>query len=336
MSEEGLTYADSGVDIEQEDEAIGSIISTLKFKRTGLGAPYNLPGQFTGAVEFGDQVLSLCTDGVGSKILVADAMEKWDTLGIDCMAMNVNDMICIGAEPIAFVDYIAIERPNPEVMRQIGVGLDRAADLANVSIIGGETATLPGIVVGFDLAGTCMGFVAKDRIITGSNVVPGDVIIGLASSGVHSNGFSLVRKAMETSGSSYDDPLSGTDKTMGEALLEPTRIYVREIVPILEQFDIHGLVHITGGGLKNIARVNTNFGYTISDPMPVPRIFTVLQELGNISDFEMYRTFNMGMGLALIVPRNQADSVIKALRSEAKVVGEVVEGNGVKFKGMTF
>ena len=259
MSQQGLTYAESGVDIEKEDRAIGSLVSTLGYQRKGMGAPFNLPGSFTGGVEFGDHVLSLCTDGVGSKILIADELQKWDTLGIDCMAMNVNDMLCIGAEPIAFVDYIAIDGPDPAKMEQIGVGLNRAAELANVSIIGGETATLPELVNGFDLAGTCLGVVKKDRIITGKNVQPHDAIIGLSSSGVHSNGFSLVRKAVETAGVSYNDSFPDSDPaapSLGEVLLEPTRIYVREIMPLLEEFHIHGMAHITGGGIsENFYRV---------------------------------------------------------------------------------
>ena len=337
MASKGITYADSGVDIDKEDEAIGSLVRTLAFRREGMGAPFSLPGQFTGGVEFGDHVLSMCTDGVGSKILIADAVGKWDTLGIDCMAMNVNDMICIGAEPIAFVDYIAIDCPDPEKMKEVGKGLDRAAEMANVSIIGGETATLPGIVIGFDLAGTCLGVVRKDRIITGKNVKPGDVLIGLASSGVHSNGFSLVRKAVEHAGASYSDPFSSpSGDTLGEALLEPTRIYVRDILSILASFDIHGMAHVTGGGLKNIGRINPALGYIVDDSLPVLPVFDAIRDMGSIDDFEMYRTFNMGMGYVIVAPAEQADDIVAALDVESKIIGRVVEGTGVSFRGMTF
>jgi len=336
MKENGLTYAKSGVDIEKEDKAIASLVNSLMFRRTGMGETFDLPGQFTGGVEFGDNVLSLCTDGVGSKILVGDVMRKWDTLGIDCMAMNVNDMLCIGAEPIAFVDYIAIDKPDKEKMKQIGIGLNKAAELANVSIIGGETATLPEIVKGFDLAGTCLGVVRKDRIITGEQVRPGDTVIGFASSGVHSNGFSLIRKAIEKSGVSYMDQLSGSYRSLGHELLEPTRIYVREVLPLFDMFEIHGMAHITGGGLKNIGRINPRYGYIVNDPLPVPQIFEVIRNLGDINEYEMYRTFNMGMGFAIVAKSGQADDIIGAVSSDAKVVGHVVEGKDVHFQGMTF
>lgn len=343
MVQNGITYADSGVDIEKEDEAIGSLIRTLRFHRDGVGAPVSLPGHFTGGVEFGDHILSLCTDGVGSKILIANALGKWDTVGIDCMAMNVNDMICIGAEPLAFVDYIGIEQPDPIIMTEIGKGLDRAAQMANVSIVGGETATLPGIITGFDLAGTCLGVVRKDRIITGTKIRPGDVLIGLASSGIHSNGFSLVRKAVERAGYDYSDPFPGDvypGRTLGEVLLEPTRIYVRDVLPLLENFDIHGMAHITGGGLKNIGRLGAGVGYVIDDPLPILPIFGVVGDMGSISRYEMYRTFNMGMGFVLVAPPDQAQDILRALdrpeETVAKIVGRVIRGEGVAFDGMTF
>ncbi|MCK4613567.1 MAG: phosphoribosylformylglycinamidine cyclo-ligase [Thermoplasmata archaeon] len=336
MPGKGLTYSESGVDIEKEEKAVGSIVSSLVFKRTGIGAPYDLPGQFTGGVEFGDYVLSLCTDGVGSKILIADALRKWDTIGIDCMAMNVNDMLCIGAEPLAFVDYIAIEEPDPEKMEQIGRGLNKAAELANVSIIGGETATLPEIVNGLDLAGACLGVVKKDRIITGEKVRAGDAIIGLASSGLHSNGYTLARRAVEASGLGYTDPFPNLDRSIGKVMLEPTTIYVREIIPLLEEYDIHGMAHITGGGLKNIHRINPELGYEITDPLPVPMIFPFIQGLGGIEDYEMYRTFNMGMGFAIIAPEHEAEGITESLKTMAKIVGRVTEGKGVAFREMSF
>ncbi|HEC95312.1 MAG TPA: phosphoribosylformylglycinamidine cyclo-ligase, partial [Thermoplasmatales archaeon] len=184
---EGMSYAKSGVDIFKEEEAIKSMLSTLFYKRKGIGKP--LGGHYAGLVEFGEYALVLCTDGVGSKIKIANELKKWDTIGVDCIAMNVNDAICVGAEPIAFVDYLAIDDPDPTITREIGKGLANGAQQANVSIVGGETATLPEIINGFDLAGTCLGYVKKEKIVSGEKITEGDILVGLSSSGMHSNGY---------------------------------------------------------------------------------------------------------------------------------------------------
>ena len=196
----GMTYADAGVDIDKKSDSIAALVQHLKFRRKGLGEPMKLEGHFTGLIDFGDMALTLCTDGVGTKLMVADELKKWDTVGIDCIAMNVNDTICVGAEPIAFVDYIAIDRPNTMITYQIGEGLEAGARMANMTIVGGEIAVLPEIVKGFDLAGTCLGMVDKKRIITGERIAPGDAVIGLPSTGVHSNGLTLARKIVESKG----------------------------------------------------------------------------------------------------------------------------------------
>jgi len=341
---EGMTYAEAGVDIFGEENAIRALVKQLTFRRSGIGSPVDLPGHFTGIIEFRDHYLSMCTDGVGTKLLVADAMEKWDTIGIDCMAMNVNDLICIGAEPLAFVDYIAIDRPTPEMLRQIGVGLNEGARQSNLTIIGGETASLGEIVKGFDLAGTCLGCVRKEKFISGQEIVPGDVIIGLESSGVHSNGFSLARKVFTDNGHSLVDNEETRTKfpelegrSAGAALLVPTKIYVREVIEALEEFRPHGLCNITGGGLRNIGRLNRGMDYHITDPMPVQPIFRLMQRLGNVDGKEMYQTFNMGMGFCIVVAPGDADGIISSLRSAAQVVGKVTEGTGrVLFRDMVF
>ena len=226
-----MTYAKSGVDIFKEEKAIKGILSNIKFQRKGIGRP--LGGHYAGMIEFGEYALVLCTDGVGSKVKIASELGKYDTVGIDCIAMNVNDAICVGAEPVAFVDYLAIDTPKTEITREIGKGLAKGAELANISIIGGETASLPDIVSGFDLAGTCLAYVKKDEIITGKNITPGDVIIGLSSSGLHSNGFTLARKVVQHIGLSYNDIFPDglyPGKTVGDVLLTPTKIYVKEII----------------------------------------------------------------------------------------------------------
>ncbi len=323
-----MKYSDAGVDFEKEGETIDGIVSALKFEREGLGSPIILPGGFSGLIDFGDVYLAMATDGVGSKMLIAEAMDRLDTVGIDCMAMNVNDLICIGAEPLAFVDYFAVEKHDDEVAKQIGKGLNKGAELANVSIIGGETATLPDMIKGYDLAGTALGYVKKDMVITGEKIVPGDVIVGLPSSGPHSNGYTLIRKVMEKAEISYHDDFKG--RKLGDVLLEPTKIYVRDIIALLKEgVEVHGMAHITGGGLRNLLRLKAGVGFVMDDPMDPLPIFGAIQEWGGISDEEMYQTFNMGMGFAVILPENEAYRVAERIDG-AKLVGKVEDGKGVE------
>ncbi|MFO7991687.1 MAG: phosphoribosylformylglycinamidine cyclo-ligase [Thermoplasmata archaeon] len=321
---EGLSYKDAGVDIDKEEEAVSALKDIVSFGRKGIGAP--LKSEFTGLVDFGDYALTLCTDGVGTKLLIADEMKKWDTVGIDCIAMNVNDTICHGAEPLAFVDYLAVEEPDPELMKEIAKGLEKGAELSNMTLIGGETATLGDIVKGFDLAGTALGFIKKDDIIEGGGVKEGDKIVGLPSSGVHSNGFTLARKVVEVSKYDYHDELDFG--VLGEVLLEPTEIYVKTVLKAVRKFHIKGMANITGGGLRNIKRINGAYGYVIDDPLKPQPIFDLLQEEGNISDKEMYQTFNMGMGYCMVVPAEEAEDASEF--SGGKIVGSVVKGEGVK------
>ncbi|MFP3872446.1 MAG: phosphoribosylformylglycinamidine cyclo-ligase [Candidatus Aenigmatarchaeota archaeon] len=328
----GLTYKEAGVDIGEEEEAIAALTDAVLFAREGKGAP--LKSEFTGLVDFGEFALSLCTDGVGTKLLVANKMEKWDTIGIDCIAMNVNDTICHGAEPIAFVDYLALEEPDPELTKEVGKGLQKGAELSNMTIIGGETATLGDIITDFDIAGTALGYVKKEDIIGGEDVKEGDKIIGLPSSGIHSNGLTLARKIVERSEYSYHDELSFG--TLGEELLEPTEIYTKVVLDAVERYDIKGLANITGGGLKNISRINKDFRYLIQEPPEPQPIFDFLQEEGKVSDQEMYRTFNMGMGFCMVCAPETAEEVAGYVGG--KVVGTVKKGTGVEHveKGLEF
>ncbi len=326
-----MTYAGAGVDIDKKSGSIDALVRHLRYKRTGrLGSPIDLPGHFTGLVDFGEYALTLCTDGVGTKLLVADAMRKWDTVGIDCIAMNVNDTICVGAEPIAFVDYIAIDKADEKVTSEVGKGLDIGAKMSNMTIVGGEIALLPELVKGFDLAGTCLGMVKKLDYISGDEIYRGNVLIGLPSSGIHSNGLTLARKIVEKNQISYKEKVSGLSRPIGLELLEPTTIYVREVLRLLRTFDIHGMANITGGGLRNLLRLKKTVGFEIDDPMKPNKIFGVLQKLGNVSDEEMYQTFNMGMGYCLVVPEDEADAVVKAAGRGAKVVGRAVAKPGVR------
>jgi phosphoribosylformylglycinamidine cyclo-ligase len=325
-----LTYAKSGVDIEKENKAIAALAKQLTYKRTGLGTPITDVGHYAGLIEFGDYALALTTDGVGSKVIISNEMKRWNTVGIDCIAMNVNDLLAMGIEPLAFVDYIAISEPNDEIMRQIGEGLAKGAEMSRMTIVGGETATLPDVIKGFDLAGTCLGMVKKDRIITGERIQVGDAIVGLPSSGVHSNGYSLVRKIIDDAGYSYSNPFPyNTETTIGDELLIPTKIYM-EVLDAVEKLDIHGLAHITGSGLMKLHRI-TKFGFDINDPIDPQPIFRFLQEEGMVEDIEMYKTFNMGMGFVVVLSQDEADDAAKMMGG--KIVGEIIE-KGIFVKGL--
>ncbi len=325
-----LTYAKAGVDIEKENRAIAALAKQLTYKRKGRGAPLTDVGHYAGLIDFGEYALALTTDGVGSKVLIANEMKRWNTVGIDCIAMNVNDLLAMGIEPLAFVDYVAIQEPNEELMRQLGEGLAKGAEISRMTIVGGETATLPDIINGFDLAGTCLGMVKKEGIITGERIEPGDAIIGLPSSGVHSNGYSLVRKIIKESGYSYRDPFPyNKNTTIGDELLLPTKIYM-EILDAAGRYDIHGLAHITGSGLMKLHRI-TKYGFDITDPLEPQPIFRFLQEEGEVEDVEMYKTFNMGMGFVVVLPESEAREASKMLGG--KVVGEIVD-EGIFVDGM--
>jgi phosphoribosylformylglycinamidine cyclo-ligase len=257
-------------------------------------------------------------------------MNKWDTVGIDAIAMNVNDIIRIGAEPMAFVDYLAMDKPNPKITEQIGMGLNEGAKQSNMTIIGGESAVLPGLVIGYDLAGTALGFVKKSEVITGEKVKPGDVIIGMRSSGLHSNGYSLARKIVEASRMKYSDKFG--DKTLGEVLIEPTRIYVKQILNLIKKVEVHGLSHMTGGGMTKLIKMNDAVGYKITDPLEPQPIFKFMQEKGQMPNNEIYRTLNMGIGFCVVLDKKNAEEALQILNKtdESKIIGEVVKEKGVK------
>lgn len=264
-----LDYAKAGVDIREEERAIKSLARVIKHVRKGFGKPI-LTSHYAGVIDCGDFGIAITTDGVGSKILVAEAINKFDTIGIDCVAMNVNDLVAVGAEPLAMVDYIAIEKPDERIMAEIAKGLEEGCRIANITLLGGETATLPEIIRGFDLAGTAIGVVEKDKIVTGERVEPGDVIVAIPSSGIHSNGLTLARKVVEMAGMSYHDKFNG--KTIGEELLTPTRIYM-EVLDVLKRCDVHGLAHITGSGLLKLKRLRGDVKYVVDKPLEPQKIF---------------------------------------------------------------
>ena len=323
------SYKEAGVDIDLEANGVKALIHQLSYKRIGEHGMVGGVGHFAGMIDFGSKVLSMCTDGVGTKMRIADDLQDWTTVGIDCMAMNVNDMYVMNIEPIAFVDYIATEGIDTEQMIQIGKGLNEGARLSNLNIVGGETATLKGMINGLDLAGTCLGVQDKDKVVTGEKIAPGDIIIGVASTGVHSNGYTLARKVAEENGGYATVLPSG--RTVGEALLTPTRIY-SEVLDVCSKAVVHGMCHVTGGGLLNFLRIS-NYGFAIEDPLPIPEILAWIAKKGDLETNELYRTFNMGMGFAFIVPKESVETILSMV-SGAKIVGRVIEEHKVTLKGV--
>ena len=318
-----LTYAKAGVDINLENRSIEAMKSILTTRRTGFGAPLTDIGHYAGLLDMGSFALAMTTDGVGSKVLIANAISKWDTIGIDCIAMNVNDLYAIGAEPIAFVDYLAVEKVDPLRAEQIAIGLARGAELSNMTIVGGETASLPEIIRGFDLAGTAIGVVDKDKVVTGEKIQKGDVLVGVPSSGLHSNGYTLARAIVAQSGYTYFDRMPEGEKSIGEELLVPTRIY-HEIVELVKSCDVHGLAHITGSGLLKLRRIS-KLGFEFTDLLDPQPIFRFLQEQGNVDDDEMYRTFNMGMGFVVVVTEEEAEEACRIMGPGSRIIGSVVK-----------
>ena len=343
MPDTPMNYASSGVDIDAESAAVASLVGALSSsirKKGDFGAPVPLPGGFGGIIEFGDYRLALATDGVGSKLMIANELQRYDGVGIDCVAMNVNDLLCVGAEPIAFVDYIAVPRTDTKTHAILGKSLAEACNRARVTLAGGETATLPGIVTELDLSGTALGWFPKGGAITGAQIQDGDIMIGLPSSGVHSNGYTLVRAIVERSGNSliekcpFDsdhenreiERFAEGDITLGEVLLNPTRIYVNPLIDLIKECregtgpceisDIKAMAHITGGGLSNLLRLHDDFGWHIDNPLPVLPEFRWLAENGSVSNREMHRTFNMGMGMTIVISKDKSPSVEKWLNEK--------------------
>jgi phosphoribosylformylglycinamidine cyclo-ligase len=329
-------HRDSGVDIDEADRGLHRLVEHITRTwppRHQFGGVQLDIGYFANIIDIGGGAgLAISTDGVGSKAIIAQMMNKYDTIGIDCVAMNVNDLICVGARPLSLVDYIAVEHVNAQVLEAIGIGLAEGARQAQISISGGEIAQLEDIVKGFDLAGTAVGIVQLDKVITGRHIEPRDRIIGLASSGIHSNGLTLARKAFFKCAQplTLDHPVPGTDGTLGEELLRPTLIYVREMMDILTQVPgIKALVNITGDGLLNLNRVdNPNVGFVIDGMPETPPIFKMIQQYYPISDAEMFEVYNMGVGFCVVVDAasvGPVQSILQKHDRQSWVIGEVIE-----------
>ena len=327
-----VTYQQAGVDVEAGYEAVRRMkaYAEATFDKNVL---HSL-GSFGGMYALGNDVLVSGTDGVGTKLKAAFALERHDTVGIDCVAMCANDVVCHGAKPLFFLDYIATGRLVPETAAAVVKGVAEGCLQAGCALIGGETAEMPGFYPEgeYDLAGFCVGLVNKDKLIDNSRVKEGDAVIALASSGVHSNGFSLVRKLIPMEKAKLAEYHRELGKTLGEELLTPTKIYVKPVLALLEQIEVHSIAHITGGGFyENIPR-SIPKGLTArikKESVRVLPVFRLLQALGELEEKHMFNTFNMGVGMTLTVPASQADRAI-ALLSEsgvcAYVIGEVIQG----------
>jgi phosphoribosylformylglycinamidine cyclo-ligase len=330
-----MTYRDAGVDVTKirtAQKSIGAIIS-LTHKFISEGQVVSGFGHYAGLIKLRGNTLALHSDGVGTKVIVAQLMNRFDTIGIDCVAMNVNDIICVGARPIGFIDYIALRQPNEQLLQEIARGLVEGARQSEMAIVGGETAILPDLIAGdenaFDLAGMVMGTV-RGKPLLGNAIRPGDLIVGVESSGLHSNGYSLARKVL-LSRYSVDDNAEHLVQTVGEELLVPTRIYVKPVMEVLKKIGVHGIGHITGGAFKKLARLNHRVRYEL-DQLPSPTgIFRQIQVDGGIETKEMYRTFNMGIGLCLMCPASSAEAVRRIFskyRMHSAVIGRVEKGTG--------
>ena len=333
-------YAAAGVDTSQADRGVSALVHVLRQIDTGRPSRSVLAsGHYASVLEIAPGLgLALSTDGVGSKLIIAETTGRLDTVGIDCVAMNVNDIVCVGAEPIAMLDYIAVEQADPAALEQIGAGLRRGAELAGIEIPGGELAILPDLIRGhpsphgIELSGAAVGTVALDRIVTGELCAPGDALIGLPSSGLHSNGFTLARAVLGEYEHLDERPEILGGASVADALLEPTVIYVKAVLALLRSpVAVNGLAHITGDGLLNLRRLSAGVGFEIDSPLAVPRICELICERGAIEPKQAYRHFNMGCGFAVVVGAGdaaQATELLAAFHPGTRTVGHVTEQAG--------
>lgn len=331
-----VSYATAGVDIDAGEalvEAIGPLAKSTQRAGTqaglgGFGALFDLK-----AAGYNDPILVSSTDGVGTKLKIALAANKHDTIGIDLVAMCVNDLVVQGAEPLFFLDYFATGKLDVDTATAVVAGIAEGCRQAGCALIGGETAEMPGVYqnADYDLAGFTVGAAERGGLIDGRNIAPGDVILGLASSGVHSNGYSLVRHLVEKSGLKYSDTAPFGEGSLGDALLTPTRIYVKSCLAAVKTGQVKGMAHITGGGLlDNVPRVMPEGTMAVlnADKWPLPPVFQWLAEQGNMSPFELLRTFNCGIGMVLIVAPDTVDEVVSALGEEVFTIGQIAPHNG--------
>lgn len=333
-------YAIAGVDTQMADSGLKKIISRVRQtwpQHTGVGAVQLEIGQYANIINIGDNKgICIATDGVGTKALIAQLVGKYDSIGIDCVAMNVNDIICVGARPLSLVDYIAVRKADPDLLDQLAIGLCKGAEYADISISGGEIAQLSDLLAdhgtqhNFDLVGTAIGIIDLDKIIVGRDIQEGDVLIGIESNGVHSNGFTLARHVFfNKNNCTVESTFADLDMALGEELLRPTYIYVKEIQEMLNQkIPIKALVHITGDGFLNLARIANGIGFRIETLPEIPAIFALMQNLGKVTPEEMFTVFNMGIGFCIVVDNTYAQEVITTVKKHNKTAH--ILGHAVK------
>ncbi|HTZ61668.1 MAG TPA: phosphoribosylformylglycinamidine cyclo-ligase [Thermoplasmata archaeon] len=331
----GATYAGSGVDRSAVAEALAALLSGVRFRpRPDHGRPLDVPGHYAGLVRIGRETIAITTDTVGTKVQLAEAVGRWEEVGEDLVGANVNDLAAVGARPAGLVDTILCRRPDPAVFRAIGRGIDRGLRAAGCGLLGGETAVVPSIVNGIDLGATAIGFFPRGRApVTGARIRPGDVLLGIPSNGLHANGFTLVHQLLREHAVDPKAPRPGRRESLAVELLKPTRIYSGIVDAVADRAEVHGLAHVSGGGVRNLVRLHRGVKFVLDQwPAPPPE-FGYLQELGGISDEEMFQVFNMGVGFVLVVaPVHLAETRRRLARAgapDARPIGTVARGEGV-------
>jgi phosphoribosylformylglycinamidine cyclo-ligase len=345
MRNEEFTYEKAGVSVDKAKTAhqiIGNLIEkTYQFRRGKFGEVVGEYGHYAGLIDIGgDLCLALHVDGVGTKVLISQLMNKYNTVGIDLVAMHVNDLICMGAEPVALEDYLAVEEADPELIAEIMKGIVVGAEIAQIAVIGGETATMPDVIKGevkgkgYDLSAMSVGVVRKQDIITGEKIQRSDIIIGLESNGVHSNGLTLARKALLDLGKlNISQNLPNSQMKVGEELLHPTKIYSHEVLEILQTVEVHGLAQITGGAFSKLDRLSFGkIGFELNNLPDPPQIFKTIQAITKISDYEIYRTFNMGIGFCIIADESNypdIERICQKYNTKTFKIGRILSEKGV-------
>jgi phosphoribosylformylglycinamidine cyclo-ligase len=330
------TYARSGVDVDLRDDALKRLLAQVRFRASpDHGRVVAAPGHFAGLVRIGRETLAITTDTVGTKVLLAEQLGSWEEVGEDLVGVNVNDLAAVGARPAGLVDTILTGRPDPVAFTALGRGLDRGLRAAGCSLLGGETAVVPSIVRGTDLGGTALGFFPRGRRpILGDQIRRGDLVLGIPSSGLHSNGFTLVRRLLEERAVPLDRPRPGGSAPVGEELLRPTRIYSRGVEALAGLPGTHGLAHLSGGGVRNLVRLNPRVAFNLDRWPQVPPLFEWVRSLGPVDLAEMFRTFNMGIGFAVVVESRRLAEVRRRLARagapDAVPIGRVERGAGVR------